>query len=173
MFEKNNTYKVLKIFLENPTKEFGLRQIAREINLSPTAVKRHLKELEKKKLIQTFYYEKIPKYQAIIDKKEFKLFQKISIQYELFKSGLIDYLWDTLSPEAIILFGSYAKGEATEQSDIDVFIIGKKKKINISKYQEKFSQEIQLFQDELKNIPKELKNNLINGIILKGYLKIL
>jgi len=39
MFKNNNTYKILKIFLENPTTKFGLREISRMVSLAPASVK--------------------------------------------------------------------------------------------------------------------------------------
>lgn len=99
--------------------------------------------------------------------------KKISIIYELNESGLVDFLWDKLAPDAIILYGSHAKGEAIEESDIDMFIIGKEKKVDLKEFERKLGKKLHLmFQSDIKKISKELKNNLINGIILKGYLKI-
>ena len=93
--------------------------------------------------------------------------------FELYNSGLTNYLWDKLSPRAIILYGSSAKGESLEESDIDLFIIGKERKINLEKFEKELGKKIHLiFEDNPKKIPDELKNNLINGIILKGYLKL-
>ena len=84
-------------------------------------------------------YEKrgIPFYKALRENENFILYKKISIIYELNKSGLVDFLWHELSPEAIILYGSYAKGESIENSDIDIFIIGKKNEVDIEKFEEK------------------------------------
>ena len=88
------------------------------------------------------------------------------------ESGLIDYLWNELFPKAIILYGSHAKGEATENSDIDLFVIGKERKIDLKKFEKILDRRIHLiFESSPENIPKELKNNLVNGIILKGYFE--
>ena len=76
-------------------------------------------------------------------------------------------------PEAIILYGSHVRGESIEGSDIDLFIIGKYKDINLELYEDKLGKRIHLMYDQnAEKIPSELKNNLINGIILKGYLKV-
>lgn len=171
MFKNNNTYKILKIFLENSTTKFGLREISRIANLAPASVKKYLKDLKKEKLIETTNLKNNPAYIANRDEQKFKTFQKISIIYELEESGLIEYLWQKICPEAIILFGSYSKGEATEESDIDLFLLTKEQKIDISKFQKKIKQPIQIFTDKSEKIPKHLKNNLINGTILRGYLK--
>ena len=88
------------------------------------------------------------------------------------ESGLVDFLWNTLSPEAVILYGSHAKGEAVEDSDLDIFIIGKEKKIQLDGFEERLNKKIHLMFDNVKHISKELKNNLVNGIVLKGYFKV-
>ena len=68
---------------------------------------------------------------------------------------------------------AWGHGSSTENSDLDLFVIGKEKKINLRKYEERLGLKIHLFfESDLKKIPKELKNNLVNGIVLKGYLKL-
>ena len=172
MLEKYNRYKLLRIFLEGPTESFRLRELARLSKISPPSVLNYLKEFEKENLIEKYERRDIHFYRANIDNEDFIEYKKLSILYELHNSGLIGYLWHKLSPKAIILYGSQIKGESTEYSDIDLFIIGREKKINLGEFQEMLKKEIHLFfEDNINNIPKELKNNLINGIVLKGYLK--
>ena len=172
MLQKNNKYKLLKIFLFNPTEEFRLRELSRLSKISPPSVMAYLKEFEKEGLIKSFKKRGVPFYKSEIDGEKFREYKKISILFELNDSGLTDFLWDELSPKAIILYGSFAKGESLEESDIDLFIIGKEKKIRLEEFEKKLERKIHLmFDDNPKNIPNELKNNLINGIVLKGYLK--
>ena len=173
MLEKNNRYKLLKVFLDNPTDSFRLRELSRLSGISPPSVINYLKEFEDKGLIRSYVKREIPFYRSERDNEDFIFHKKLSILYELQNSGLIAFLWDKLSPEAIILYGSCAKGESTEESDIDIFIVGKERKISLENYREKLNKEIHLmFEEDPKKIPKELKNNLINGIVLKGYLKL-
>ena len=172
MLQKNNKYKLLKIFLFNPTEEFRLRELSRLSKISPPSVMAYLKEFEKEELIKSFKKRGVPFYKSEIDGEKFREYKKIGILFELNDSGLTDFLWDELSPKAIILYGSFAKGESLEESDIDLFIIGKEKKIRLEEFEKKLERKIHLmFDDNPKNIPNELKNNLINGIVLKGYLK--
>ena len=173
MLQNYNRYKVLKIFLDSPTESFRLREISRMTKISPVSVKNYLGEFEKEDLIEKYEKNKIPFYRALRDNTKFVRYKKISIIYELYESGLIDYLWDNLNPEAIILYGSHVRGESIEGSDIDLFIIGKYKDINLELYEDKLGKRIHLMYDQnAEKIPSELKNNLINGIILKGYLKV-
>ena len=70
----------------------------------------------------------------------------------------------------IVLFGSCAKGEYDAESDIDLCIIGSETKLNFDKF--KLNHKIQLFFfSKLSEIPKNLKQNIINGVKLYGFLR--
>lgn len=171
MLEKNNRYKVLKVFLMNSLEEFGLREIARLIELSPTAVKTHLLELVKQNLIKKKLKKGLPLYFADRDNQIFKTCQKISIIYELESSGLVDFLWEKLAPSSLVLFGSYYRGEAIDSSDVDIYIGGKERKLDLSKFDARLGLEVHLvFEKSLGKISKELKNNIANGVVLRGNL---
>ncbi len=173
MLEKYNRYKLLKIFLDSPTESFRLRELSRLSKISPPSVMNYLEEFEKEGFIKKYEKRGIPFYQAIRENEKFVLYKKISIIYDLESSGLVDELWEELSPEAIILYGSYARGESIENSDVDIFIIGKEKKVSLEKFEKRLNKKVHLmFESDIKNISKELKNNLVNGIILRGYLRI-
>jgi predicted nucleotidyltransferase len=173
MLEKYNRYKLLKVFLESPTDSFRLRELSRITKISPPSVMAYLKDFVAKELIGSYIKRDIPFYKAERDNEDFIFYKKLSIQYELYKSGLVEFLWGKLSPKAIILYGSHAKGESIESSDIDIYIIGKEKDLNLKAYEEKLGKEIHLmFNEDVKKINKNLRNNLINGLVIKGYLKI-
>ena len=174
-----NKFKVLKVFLDSPLEEFGLRETSRKAGISPASVLNYLKGLEKESFIKKIKKKRNPVYIAQRDNENFKFYKKIAVLEELHSSGIVDELWQKTAPEAIILYGSYAKGEAVDNSDIDLFIISKNAKKTISDYKidEKYAKiigkEIHIIIDNIKNISDKLINNLINGIILKGYLKVL
>ena len=173
MLNKYNRYKLLRLFLDSPTESFRLREIARLTKISPPSVINYLKEFEKDGLIRRQIKREIPFYNSIRDNSNFILYKKISILFELNDSGLIDYLWDKLSPEAIILYGSFSRGESIENSDVDLFILGKNKNIDLINFEKKLNKRLHiLFKESTKEIPNELKNNILNGIILKGYIKV-
>jgi predicted nucleotidyltransferase len=75
-------------------------------------------------------------------------------------------------PKSIVLFGSYSRGEDIESSDIDIFVECKKEQVNIIKFNKKLKRNIEIrFKENFNKYPKELKNNIINGIILSGFLE--
>ena len=122
MFKKNNRYLLLKVFLDSPLDSFRLRELSRISGISPASVMNYLKEFINDSLIKKYEKREIPFYQADRDNENFVFYKKISILYELKNSGLINFLWENIHPDAIILYGSYAKGESIESSDIDIFI---------------------------------------------------
>ncbi|MEX2017236.1 MAG: nucleotidyltransferase domain-containing protein [Candidatus Pacearchaeota archaeon] len=173
MLKKYNRYRVLKVFLDSPAEDFGLREISRLADLAPASVLNYLGEFEKEEIITKSRKKGLPVYRAQRENEDFIFYKKISILYELHDSGLIEYLWQKLAPKALILYGSYAKGESSKESDIDIFVIGKERQINLEEHEKKIGAGIHLiFNEDIKKISNELKNNLINGIVLKGYLKI-
>ena len=93
----------------------------------------------------------------------------------LYSCRLIDFLAEELSNPPIIVFGSYSKGEDLENSDIDLYVeTPSKKEINLNKFENLLKRKIQVFRykniREIKNI--HLANNLINGIILNGFIEV-
>ena len=75
-------------------------------------------------------------------------------------------------PKSIILFGSYSKGEDTETSDIDLFVECKSEELNLKIFEKRLERKIELhFKERFTLYPKELKNNIINGIVLHGFFR--
>ena len=63
-----------------------------------------------------------------------------------------------------------------EKSDFDICIIGSKEvDINLGKMEKKLNRKISLlFVEDVESLKKnkELLNNLINGFVVRGYLKV-
>ena len=81
---------------------------------------------------------------------------------------------NSFMPNVIVLFGSYRKGEDTEESDIDLFLECPGEEISLGRFEKKLKRKVQLhFKTNFNDYPKELKNNISNGIVLDGYLEVL
>ena len=178
MLQKNNKYKILRIFFDNPLPKgigFQLREMSRKVNIAPASVKIYLNELEKEKLIikEKHRIYNYPVYYANRDNEEFRFLKRLDNMMKIKESGLLDYLTESCMPGVIILFGSSSLGEDIKESDIDLFVMCKEEKIDLDKFEKKLNRKINIFFTENFNtLSKELKNNIINGIILKGYLKV-
>jgi len=176
MLQKSSMSKTSGIFFLNPTKEHYLMDISRKIRLAHTSVKKNLKELISIGLITKYIQEKggrkFPIYKADRNNKLFKKYKLIYNITSLFESNLTEYIGDKLMPKSIVLFGSYQKGEDIEESDIDIFVECKKEELNLAKFEKKLGRKIELhFNENFTSYPKELKNNIINGIVVSGYLQ--
>ena len=176
MIQKCSIFKVAEIFFNEPTKTHYLKEISEKSGLAHTSTKKHLGTLKNLSIIQEFSDKKgqriFPNYKANFDSKEYKIYKKMCNIIKIKKSGLIETIKDKLMPNTIVLFGSYARGEDTETSDIDLFVECKREEFDMKKFEKKINRKIELhFNENFKTYSKELKNNITNGIVLEGYLE--
>jgi len=170
---KNNTYKILELFIEFPTKDFSIRGIARNLKLSHATVLKYIADLEKLSFIKKKEATLYPTYFANTESKKYKFYKRNWLIFEINESGLIEHVQKETLPSTIILFGSGAKAVFTEKSDIDIFVEAHETKLDLTKYEKKLNRKINLlFEPNLNNLSKELRNNIINGIVLYGFIKI-
>ncbi len=178
MSKKIDTY-TLKPFIENPNREYHLRELSRLLKISPTTVGKNLESLKKENYLLKRKDRGHLLYRANTDSDAYKDTKTYYNITRIKKSGLIDFLTNEYNyPKTIILFGSYAKAENTPQSDIDLFIVSETtKEPNLKKFEKKLGCEIQLFTanqrkfKQMKENSKELLNNILNGKILYGYIE--
>ncbi len=170
MIEKSTSEKVMEVFLDNPTTKFHLRELSRLLNLSMTTIisttdaltNNNLIIKEKGKVVTTVYANR--------DGDWFRWYKKSTNLFSAYLSGLVEYLIKEYNhPKAIILFGSYARGEDIERSDIDIAILtGKKLKPDLDKYEKKLKRNISVHETDVEKISEEFESNLKNGIVLEG-----
>lgn len=176
MTVKNIKDKIEEYFFVNPTVKLRVRQIERELNLSLPSVIRYVKELEKEKILIKSETGNVVFYSGDRISKNFLLEKKLFNIRNLYSSGIIDFLIMELSNPVIIVFGSYAKGEDIENSDIDLYIeTPSKKEVKLEKFEKMLKRKIQVFFHknigEIKNLG--LANNILNGIRLNGLVEVL
>lgn len=168
-----NKLKILELFFEEPNRNFHLRQVSRLTSIAVTSVKKYLNELLKDKLIMKDTKTIYPTYLANETNPLFKLYKKQFLVQKLFFSGLTDYLEQTVHPRCIILFGSMSKGEYTKASDIDLFIQSSEQELNLNNFEKKLKHKINtLFEPELSRLNKGLLNNILNGDVLSGQIRL-
>ena len=170
MIEKSTIQKVLTIFFENPSREFYLREISRLLNLSMPTIILATDNLAKEKLIIKEKGKVITKVMANRDNIDFTRLKRLNNLELIYNSSIINHLSESYSqPKAIILFGSFSRGEDVEKSDIDIAVITSKKlNLDLPKYENKLKKPINLHEINLDKISKEFKANLLNGIVLEG-----
>jgi len=159
-------------FFEDCYRRIHVREYARIMNISPPTASKTLKRYEKEKILRSETQFNHILFSANKANKQFIVLSRIYWGKKL--SPLLDELEDRLLNPTIILFGSLAKGETKTDSDIDLAIIAPKKSFNLTKFEKKFKRNIQPFIfPSVKAIKsKELTNNILNGHILRGRIRI-
>src|SRR3989344_2208334 len=172
MKRKNIKGTIREYFFINPTAKMRVRQIERETKLPLPSVIRYCNELDKEGILRGEKVSGIYVYSADRASKQFLLEKKLYNIKSLYACRLIEYLIEELSNPLIIVFGSYAKGEDIERSDIDIYIqTSSKKNVAGEKFEKLLKRKLQMFvQSDMRQINNpHLMNNIINGVILNGF----
>ncbi|MDO8340248.1 MAG: nucleotidyltransferase domain-containing protein [Candidatus Burarchaeum sp.] len=174
MITKDNNYKVMKLFFDAPEKKFHLRQMARLTHLSAPGVSKIVARLKKEGLLVSERGGLVENVSAARSGR-FRHLKTCYNQLAIHDSGLVDFLRDEYEePAAIILYGSFACGEDTSKSDIDIAIVtGKSKALGLKKFEARLGRKLNIYEIKIKECSKEFLNNLANGIALCGYLKLI
>lgn len=152
-----------------PDREFTVSGLARECDLSKSFVSTKIPDLGDRKLINIEYRgnQKVLSFDRG-NKTALKVKQLVNLD-SLYSSEVIDDLVELYSyPEAIVLFGSFSKGEDTEDSDIDIAVITSETH-NYENMVMKRPISVTEFRDE---IPDNMLETLANGITIYGHLEV-
>lgn len=168
MVQKCNYLKVLEIFFVEPTTIHFIKEISKRINLAPTSVRNYVRKLIAENLIKKKKTKPFDGYVANRENESFIFYKKVYNLYSL--KELNEFLISSFWPKLIVVFGSYARGEDVEESDIDILVVSKvKKNINLGKFEKKLKRRINLLiVDKLEKIDKKIIKKIYNGIVLYG-----
>lgn len=172
MFPEVNT--ILEHFLSHPTESIHLRELARRTGFSPAGASKAAKRLVSRGLVLESKTKVVTNYRANRDNPLWIALKRAYNLFSLYDSGLVEALRKTYEePEAIVLFGSYSRGEDTERSDIDIAVITTlEKPFSRKSFEKTLARPINLIEVNLSNAKKEFVNSLANGIVLHGYLTV-
>jgi len=176
----SSVWEVLFYFFSHPYKEVYLRELARKANVSIFSAKQAVDELVREKILLE---RKNGNMRYIRANMESLFFKQLKIAFSIKKieeSGLIYYLVENVPAiSSIVLFGSIAKGEDDENSDVDLLIIGKKRKIDLSKFEKKIGREIRAivmkwseWREYIKKDRALYREIITNGIVLYGNMPV-
>ena len=177
---QNSLQRTLEIFFLYPEKEFSLSDLAKEAKVAKPHIGTILSKLEHLGFITITKLTKIWRIKA---NQQSENFIKSKIIYNLdfiYQSGLVKVLNEQFSnPKAIILFGSFRRGEDFSTSDIDIAIETDeveeykttKLKILID-FERIINRKIQIHVFNRKDVDNHVFNNIANGIVLSGFLEV-
>ncbi len=162
--------KIKELFFNDTLRRWHFEAILRESGLSRERVYHFLKELLKEKLILRIKKKgKMPYYLANRDSAKFRSEKRMYGLTMLEQSGLFENLNSCKSIKTAILFGSFARGDWSRSSDVDIFIYGDDAEFEKGRYESKLHRDIQLFvYQNTKILKKELDSKVIPNIA-KGF----
>lgn len=166
----NKYLEILKQFLTDYGRELYGRSLVGKVPLSQKGIALALEELEKKSILKSKKEGSIKFYRLNLMNSEIKdvvISTEITKKIEFFKKHRkIAHIFKK-DDRIIGIFGSYAKEAEKDGSDIDVFVVGNKKKPDYDSqgkiYDLKIST-VYFSEKEFKKLIKE-KNNLCKEII--------
>ncbi len=167
---------IFRLLCKKAGERMSQRQIAAILGISPTASATAIRGLEKASLAKAEKALSMNVRLIALNRDNINAIalKKVENLKQLYESGLVWHLSEKFPGAAIILFGSYSRGEDITSSDIDIAIIGAKEKgIELLLFEKELERKISLhFYKSLGSIHKNLRENLINGVILYGIVEL-
>jgi len=161
----------LNPFFEDCYRRINVREYSRIIKVSPPTASKLLLDYSKKGLLLVQKDKNYIYYYANKNSKDFIDLSRIYWRNKLF--NLVDFLNKNLLDQTVILFGSLSKAEVKIDSDVDLCVIAHKKDLNLNNFEKKIKRKIELrFFDSVNKINKGLVNNIVNGYVLNGRIKL-
>ena len=170
----NKKFSIIERFLGNYTSEIYGRQLIGKVQLSQKAIALALGGLEKEHILKSRAEGNIKYFRLNLENQEIKdviLSAEISRKIGFFnKHRKLAHIFKR-DDRIIGVFGSYAKGTEKEDSDIDLFIIGRKNKEDYNLIGKKLDLRISIkyfTENEFRQLSKQ-KNPLL-GEIFKSHI---
>ena len=172
--------RIMEFLFRYPDKEFSLSDLAKLASVRKSNIGAILKELENIGFIEI---SKLANLWRIKANQQSWVYIRSKIVYNLnfaYQSGLVDFLIDYFkNPKSIVLFGSFRKGEDMSNSDIDVAIETEEDKeyeiiglSGLADFEKRIGRKIQIHLFNMKNADSNVLNNILNGIVLWGFLEV-
>jgi len=176
LYQKIKQLNVLTLFLENPHTSYYLRESARVLKMDPMTVKRALTLLVEDELLTRVEDKNRILYKANL---ETPTFRHLKISYNLSwlqEKKVTDFLTHQMNTvTSIILFGSFAKGENDEESDVDILTISLEKNEPTVELAKLLERDVNLVNFTPAQWSNQAKKNrafyldvILDGIVLYG-----
>ncbi|NOZ81098.1 MAG: nucleotidyltransferase domain-containing protein [DPANN group archaeon] len=184
LVELNEAYnKVLSWFFSFPETEAGLNDLAEYLKISKTTAKKIVERMvEEEFLIKKVYGKawRIACNRSHPYNYTKKIAFNLSMVFEAYNKSLKNQIQEIVGiANAIVLFGSYRKGDDTEKSDVDIAVeVNSDKDVRIIEmgrmprfgYRKDVPVNLHIFTRNKIDI--NLFSNIANGIVLEGFLEV-
>ncbi|MFH1439088.1 MAG: nucleotidyltransferase domain-containing protein [Candidatus Woesearchaeota archaeon] len=170
--------KVLSLFTKGYNKGYYIREVEKLINVSSRTALVTLAKLEKKGILESKIKGKIKIYTIrnsttsreffilVEQYKRIQFFGKNILIKEIFEKA------DEFLNDLTIVFGSYAKGIQNDDSDLDLFIVGKFDEKNIKEIGKKYGIDINIKSYPSKIFEKEINQDILLKEVVENHILI-
>lgn len=168
--------QIKSLFFSNTLKRWHFEDIVRTSKISRERVNHYLKLLLKQKfIIKIKPNKKMPYFIANKELESFRIEKRMNGLKLIQESGLFEHINSLKNVKTAMLFGSFARGDWNNSSDIDLFIYGNCKNFEKGLFELKTGREIQLFNYHntkgIKKLDVKLIPNIVKGFNIKGSLE--
>jgi predicted nucleotidyltransferase len=176
LYQKIKHLTILKLFLENPHNSYYLRESARLLKMDAMTVKRALTLFVSDGILLKAKEKNQILYKANIENPSVR-YLKISYNLSwLQKKGATEFLNHHMNTvTSILLFGSYAKGENDNESDVDILVISLSKNTPAAELTKLLKRDVNLISFTPAQWSQQSKTNkafyldvILDGIVLFG-----
>lgn len=168
--------EILRFLFIHAGETFNARGLSIPLGVSQPAIAKALPLLERQDFIKVSKDKKSKRLSIELNRETHLVIgmKRADNIRQIYESGLSEFLRETFPGCTVIVFGSFAKGEDMSKSDIDIAVIGSKgKAIDMSVFEKKLMKEIRInFYQSFKEISNELRNNILGGILLSGWINL-
>lgn len=171
-------FRILAMFLEDSYREFYLREVASHAKVSVSTVKAYLDSFVRDEFLLRSKRANLVLFKANIENAAFRHFK---MAYFLRRVGpLIKHLRQNYENSSIILYGSCARGEDDKDSDIDLLIIGKADRVELTDFERRFNRKITLLAFSYQDWEEKAKQDeafyesiIADGLVVQGSLPVI
>lgn len=124
LFTSKSRVRILELLLLNPTSEFHLREISRRTRVSAPYVRREMANLMALGLVLKRSQGNLTLFRLNRDSTIAEELKRIFLKTESFGRFILDDLGEVGNIRFALIYGSFARGEEAEGSDVDLLIVG-------------------------------------------------
>ncbi len=170
--------KILSLFTKGYDKEYYIREVEKLIDVSSRTAFVTLAKLEKMGILESKYKGKIKIYsikKSIISREFFLLTEQYKRIQFLEENHLIKEVIekaDEFIQGMVLIFGSYAKGIQKEDSDLDMFVVGKFDDAKVKEVGKKYGIEINIKSYPMGIFEKEIHDDVFLKEVAGNHISI-
>ena len=160
---------VLELFFNEPTKHWHFKDVVKQAKISEDRANYWLRKLMKEDIISHVKPRgKMPYFIAKYEHPNYENKKKLYALNRMFETGLLSRLQSLKNANAVVIYGSFARGDWNTDSDIDVFIYGDPEELKFGTIWKGLGRGIEVHTVKTKKDIKDIRSGLINNVV-KGY----